>query len=132
MSQRLLSELKSDDGKIARLYGSEEGDQEIFVEGIHGLMTSQAFVKLNFFTVAMTSDKHEERREVACRLVIPLPVFFSIAEFLSSRANQLKEQVALSPVQLEELIAEQKLISDKKVTQISKKNKTQKSKKKKR
>ena len=81
-------------GKTIKVVGREIGEPELFVDGIHGVMRDGLAMKLNFFTRGFSEgDKSdEERREVACRMVMTLDTFLSVADFLKVQAERLREE----------------------------------------
>src|SRR5262249_19187875 len=92
MRERLIFELKAGD-ITQRLFGKEGGDHEVFADGIHGLAVTGTHVKFNLFTVEFTDEPNVERRCVACRVVMSLGAFFSVADFLTERAKEIRVQL---------------------------------------
>ena len=80
-------------GRKAVLYASPHGDKELYADGIHGVSISPQTVKFNLHTVnPWHSTEQEEYREVVARIVMPLPTFVSVAQFMIKCVNEMGQK----------------------------------------
>jgi hypothetical protein len=87
-------------GKRIVLYGHEDGEQEIYIDGAHGVTLTGTVVKINMFTVAPTfGEENEERREIVARLVMQIQTFVALAEFLNSTLQSLVSMGVIQKVE---------------------------------
>ena len=92
---RIIFEKDDGDGRTIKLYGKDTGDLEIFVDGAWGLTFINGVCKLNLFTVAPDAEGEPERREVAARISMALPTFFSLRDLLVSQCEDLEQRFGL-------------------------------------
>jgi hypothetical protein len=95
MSERLiLTEGKTGQAGEIRLF--DAGDTpEIYADGIHGMVVTGETVKINFYTRDLPSVGEDfERRSVACRLVMPLEVFYKVADYFGRNSAKVKDDLA--------------------------------------
>lgn len=95
MDERVIS--RTGEGtRTFELVGKPGGDPELFIDGIHGFVALGAHVKMNLYSVAMTSPEigteGVERREVVSRLVMTIPSFIAVAKFLNDRLADLRAE----------------------------------------
>ncbi len=93
MSDRLISQIKEGE-KTIELYESDGKNLEIYIDGIQGVMGAGSIVKFNCF--ARDFDHLQdgiERRSVACRMVMSLDTFISVADFLEKTAINMKKEL---------------------------------------
>lgn len=97
MTDRLIARLENQppEGKTAELYDRGGPSVELYVDGIHGMGSSELTVKINWYTrgLDLVESDNVERRELACRMVMSIPVFFSVVEFLGPAAEELRKRL---------------------------------------
>ncbi|MGR3342618.1 MAG: hypothetical protein ACU0DI_05230 [Paracoccaceae bacterium] len=96
MSERLILERTEPNGLQIKLYGKDEGDEEIYIDGAWGMLTSGVTAKINLYKVAMSFDEGVERREVVARLVMPIPTMLSLRDYLINQCDRI--QSAATPL----------------------------------
>lgn len=74
-------------GVMVELWGDEVGGPEIYVEGVHGISATGSTVKLNMFTTSPESTPQLMRRELVCRLAMPIEEFIEFAKFVGDVAR---------------------------------------------
>lgn len=74
-------------GMMVELWGDEVGGPEIYVEGVHGITATGSTVKLNMFTTSPESTPQLMRRELVCRLAMPIDEFIEFAKFVGDVAR---------------------------------------------
>lgn len=90
MSAHKIFESKDGDRTI-HLYGDEAGDPEIYIDGAWGFMAAQGMCKITTYTTAPTEEPNFERREVAARLTMTLPVLYALRDFLNKQCKRLDD-----------------------------------------
>ena len=90
MSARKIFDLK-DDERTLQLYGDEAGDPEIYIDGAWGFMATHGICKVTTYTIAPTEEPNFERREVAVRLTMTLPVLFALRDFLNMQCKKIED-----------------------------------------
>ena len=94
MAERKVFELQRD-GKTLELWEEASAVPEFFADGIHGISFSGSIVKFNFFTTDMGEEGNIERRHVVCRLVLGIDTFFSVAQYLTTMAEDVKKKMEI-------------------------------------
>lgn len=92
MNARSIHQTEAAEGKKIELVGRGEGEQEFYVEGIHGMNVSGPVLKMNFYTLAIDSSPANQRRESVCRIVMGLPQFFQMAQFFAQLSAKMREE----------------------------------------
>lgn len=92
MTEKLIGTLKQGNQTL-NLYESTDRNPEIYVDGAQGILGTGHVVKVNLFTVRTDSTQEVQNRNIACRLVMGIDVFFSLADFLHSFAEQMKKDM---------------------------------------
>jgi len=77
-------------GMMVELWGDEVGGPEIYVEGVHGVSATGSTVKLNMFTTSPESTPQLMRRELVCRLAMPIEEFIEFAKFVADVAKDFE------------------------------------------
>jgi len=77
-------------GVMVELWGDEVGGPEIYVEGVHGISATGSTVKLNMFTTSPESTPQLMRRELVCRLAMPIEEFIEFAKFIGDVAQDFR------------------------------------------
>lgn len=102
MTVRKIFETKEESGRIVELYGNETGDPEIYIDGAWGFTYVNGVCKITTYTVVPTAEPNHERREVAARIIMSLPVIFALKDYLIGQCKRLEEQIpSLSSEDLE-------------------------------
>ncbi|HUT51037.1 MAG TPA: hypothetical protein VM325_17030 [Alphaproteobacteria bacterium] len=78
-------------GVMVELWGDEVGGPEIYVEGVHGITATGSTVKLNMFTTSPESTPQLMRRELVCRLAMPIDEFMEFAKFVAEVAKDFRQ-----------------------------------------
>jgi hypothetical protein len=78
-------------GMMVELWGDEVGGPEIYVEGVHGITATGSTVKLNMFTTSPESTPQLMRRELVCRLAMPIEEFMEFAKFVGDVARDFRQ-----------------------------------------
>jgi hypothetical protein len=78
-------------GVMVELWGDEVGGPEIYVEGVHGISATGSTVKLNMFTTSPESTPQLMRRELVCRLAMPIDEFIEFAKFIGEVARDFQQ-----------------------------------------
>ncbi|MDH3475933.1 MAG: hypothetical protein OEM59_19820 [Rhodospirillales bacterium] len=78
-------------GVMVELWGDEVGGPEIYVEGVHGITANGSTVKLNMFTTSPESTPQLMRRELVCRLAMPIEEFIEFAKFVGEVARDFSQ-----------------------------------------
>ena len=92
MAEKLIGTLKQG-SQILNLYESADRNAEIYVDGAQGLLSTGHIVKVNLFTIRTDSTQEVQNRDVACRLVMGIDTFLSLADFLHGFAEQMKKDM---------------------------------------
>jgi len=91
MSRLIFEDTESMPGVKQQLYGKEEGDLEVFADGVWGSQLHNGIVKVNFVTVAPQDGNEIQRKEVAVRLVMPVGMFLALEGFVRDFKIHLEE-----------------------------------------
>ena len=99
MSEVLIctSEIKD---KTYELYESPEARPEIFVDAVQGIAVRGSTVKVNFVNDVIdynSPNKDVQKRAIAFRLVMSLPVYIDTIEFLHKNAQEMKGLIKAQP-----------------------------------
>ena len=97
MAERLIGTLKQGN-QILNLYESTDHNPEIHIDGAQGFLATGHTAKLNLFTIRMNSTDEVQNRDVACRLVMGIDTFLSLADFLHGLAEQMKKDLNIKAV----------------------------------
>ena len=92
MSRKIFS--VEEEGQLIELFGNEAGDQEFYVDGIHGIQQTGLGVKINFFTLGIDTTNEYQRRETVARLAMGAPQFLRMADFMQEIAQNMRASVA--------------------------------------
>ena len=93
MTARKIFSQTQPDGTEVHLYGKDDGDNEIHIDGAWGLTYINGACKINLFSTAPTEPKNSiERREVAVRIVMAVPTVFALKDYLVDQCKHLQEK----------------------------------------
>lgn len=79
-----------EEGLKIELFGDEKGDQEFYVDGVHGIQQTGLGVKMNFFSLGIDTTAEYQRRETVCRLAMAQPQFLQMVDFLQGIAQNMR------------------------------------------
>ena len=88
MSKQDNQERASSEFKIERR-NVDPSDHEFFVEGVHSFALKGTNMRMDFFTIDRDAAHEYPRRNFACRLVMPVPLFIDFARSIGQQATQI-------------------------------------------
>jgi len=101
MSELLVCKTKIGD-KEYELFESPESNPEIFAEAVQGIAVRGTTVRVNFTRDIIDYNAPNEgaqKRAIACRLVMPLPNYIEVIEYLHKNVQEMKGLIEAKPEQ---------------------------------
>ncbi len=87
MNRRKIHEAKVKDTQI-QLFDTDKLDDPVLVDGVHAFSLDGNNLRIDLFTVSDDSTGECQRRDVACRVVIPVAQFGHFVKSVNHQAMQ--------------------------------------------